>query len=79
LAKIRGLAVLVPQNGAPASRHNRHNVAALGNRDLSSRVIGISALARLDEALAAVERGPLPPEGIAKLGQLWATDFFVNA
>jgi D-threo-aldose 1-dehydrogenase len=51
---------------------------ALGNRDLSSRVIGISELAQLDEALAAVERGPLPPEGIAKLDQLWATDFFMN-
>ena len=32
-----------------------------------------------DEALAAVERGPLQPEGIAKLDQLWANDFFVNA
>jgi L-galactose dehydrogenase/L-glyceraldehyde 3-phosphate reductase len=51
----------------------------LGNRDLSSRVIGITELAQLDEALAAVERGPLPPEGIAKLDQLWATDFFLNA
>jgi aryl-alcohol dehydrogenase-like predicted oxidoreductase len=51
----------------------------LGNRDLSSRVIGITELAQLNEALAAVERGPLPPEGIAKLDQLWATDFFMNA
>jgi aryl-alcohol dehydrogenase-like predicted oxidoreductase len=51
----------------------------LGNRDLSSRVIGISELAQLDEALAAVERGPLPPEGIAKLDQLWANDFFTIA
>ncbi len=51
----------------------------LGNRDLSSRVLGITELAQLDEALAAVERGPLPPEGIAKLDQLWANDFFMNA
>jgi D-threo-aldose 1-dehydrogenase len=51
----------------------------LGNRDLSSRVVGISELAQLDEALAAVERGPLPPEGIAKLDQLWANDFFMHA
>jgi L-galactose dehydrogenase/L-glyceraldehyde 3-phosphate reductase len=51
----------------------------LGNRDLSSRVIGVTEIAQLDEALAAVERGPLPPEGIAKLDQLWANDFFVNA
>jgi aryl-alcohol dehydrogenase-like predicted oxidoreductase len=51
----------------------------LGNRDLSSRVIGVTELDQLDEAFAAIERGPLPPEGIAKLDQLWATDFFMNA
>ena len=50
----------------------------LGNRDLSTRVIGVTELAQLDEALAAVERGPLPPEAIAKLDQLWATDFYMN-
>jgi D-threo-aldose 1-dehydrogenase len=49
----------------------------LGNRDLSSRVVGISELSHLDEAMAAVERGPLPPDAIAKLDQLWATDFFM--
>ncbi len=62
--------------GTPAQAALRFT---LGNRDLSSRVIGITELAQLDEALAAVERGPLPPEGIAKLDQLWANDFFVNA
>jgi D-threo-aldose 1-dehydrogenase len=50
----------------------------LGNRDLSSRVIGFSEPAQLDEAFAAIERGPLPSEGIAKLDQLWATDFYMN-
>jgi len=50
----------------------------LGNRDLSSRVVGISALSQLDEALAAVERGPLPPDAMAKLDQLWATDFYLQ-
>lgn len=48
----------------------------LGNRDLSSRVIGVTEIAQLDEALTAVERGPLPGDGIAKLDQLWANDFF---
>jgi L-galactose dehydrogenase/L-glyceraldehyde 3-phosphate reductase len=48
----------------------------LGNRDLSTRIVGITELNQLDEALAAVERGPLPPEGIAKLDQLWANDFY---
>jgi L-galactose dehydrogenase/L-glyceraldehyde 3-phosphate reductase len=52
---------------------------ALGNHDLASRVIGITEPAQLDEAFAAVERGPLPSEGIAKLDRLWATDFFMNA
>jgi aryl-alcohol dehydrogenase-like predicted oxidoreductase len=50
----------------------------LGNRDLSSRVIGITEPDQLDAAFAAIERGPLPPEGIAKLDQLWATDFYMN-
>jgi D-threo-aldose 1-dehydrogenase len=69
-------AALGPSYGTPAQVALRFT---LGNRDLSSRVIGISELAQMDEALAAVERGPLPPEGVAKLDQLWATDFFMNA
>jgi len=48
----------------------------LGNRNLASRIVGITELNQLDEAVAAVERGPLPPEGIAKLDQLWANDFY---
>jgi L-galactose dehydrogenase/L-glyceraldehyde 3-phosphate reductase len=50
----------------------------LNNRDLASRVIGIGELNQLDEVLAAVEQGPLPPEGIAKLDQLWANDFYTQ-
>jgi aryl-alcohol dehydrogenase-like predicted oxidoreductase len=69
-------AALGPSYGTPAQVALRFT---LGNRDLSSRVIGISELSQLDEALAAVERGPLPPEGVAKLDQLWANDFFMNA
>ncbi len=69
-------AALGSSYGTPAQAALRFT---LGNRDLSSRVIGITEVAQLDEALAAVERGPLPPEGIAKLDQLWANDFFVNA
>jgi D-threo-aldose 1-dehydrogenase len=68
-------AVLGASHGTPAQVALRF---ALGNRDLSSRVIGITELAQLDEALAAVERGSLPPEAVAKLDQLWATDFFMN-
>jgi D-threo-aldose 1-dehydrogenase len=47
----------------------------LGNRDLSTRVIGISMLAQLDEALETLAQGPLPAAAIAKLETLWATDF----
>jgi aryl-alcohol dehydrogenase-like predicted oxidoreductase len=68
-------AALGASHGTPAQVALRFT---LGNRDLSSRVIGISELAQLDEALAAVERGPLPPEAIAKLDQLWANDFFMQ-
>jgi L-galactose dehydrogenase/L-glyceraldehyde 3-phosphate reductase len=47
----------------------------LGNRDINSRVIGISELAQIDEALEAVRQGPLPTAAISKLDQLWAHDF----
>jgi D-threo-aldose 1-dehydrogenase len=66
--------VLGTAHGTPAQVALRFT---LGNRDLASRVIGISDVAQLDEALAALERGPLPPEAMAKLDQLWATDFYV--
>ena len=61
--------------GTPAQAALRF---ALSNRDLSSRVIGISELAFLDEALATVAKGPLPNEAIAKLERLWATDFWIK-
>jgi len=68
-------AALGASHGTPAQAALRFT---LGNRDLSSRVIGITELAQLDEAFAAVARGPLPAEGIAKLDQLWATDFYMS-
>jgi D-threo-aldose 1-dehydrogenase len=58
--------------GTPAQTALRF---ALGNRDLSTRVIGISNLTDLNEALVAVEKEPLPPAAITKLKDLWATDF----
>jgi D-threo-aldose 1-dehydrogenase len=47
----------------------------LGNRDFASRVIGISTIAQLGTAIAALERGPLPPVTTAKLEALWANGF----
>jgi L-galactose dehydrogenase/L-glyceraldehyde 3-phosphate reductase len=61
--------------GTPAQTALRF---VLGNRDISTRVIGISELSFLDEALAAVPMGPLPHEAILKLERLWARDFRVN-
>ena len=58
--------------GTPAQAALRF---VLGNRDLASRVIGISSFLDLNEALIAVEQGPLPPAAIAQLKELWATDF----
>jgi L-galactose dehydrogenase/L-glyceraldehyde 3-phosphate reductase len=68
-------AALGVSHGTPAQVALRFT---LGNRDLSTRVVGVTDLAQLDEALAAVERGPLPPEAIAKLDRLWATGFYMN-
>lgn len=65
-------AVLGEEYGSPAQVALRF---ALGNRDVATRVIGVGDLNDLDEALAAVEAGPLPTEAVKKLEQLWATDF----
>ena len=58
--------------GTPAQTALRF---VLGNRDLTTRVIGVSDIANLDEAIAAVEQGPLPSVAITRLEGLWATDF----
>jgi L-galactose dehydrogenase/L-glyceraldehyde 3-phosphate reductase len=58
--------------GTPAQAALRF---ALGNRDLATRVIGISSFLDLNEALIAVEQGPLPSAAVAQLKELWATDF----
>jgi len=60
------------QFGSPAQVALRF---VLGNHDISSRVIGVADVRDLDEALQAVEAGPLPKEAVEKLERLWATDF----
>jgi aryl-alcohol dehydrogenase-like predicted oxidoreductase len=47
----------------------------LANMDFACRVVGIAHLAQLDEALAAVRLGPLPPAALAKLDPVWASNF----
>jgi aryl-alcohol dehydrogenase-like predicted oxidoreductase len=58
--------------GTPAQAALRF---VLGNRDLTARVIGISSFLDLNDALLAVEQGPLPAAALAQLKELWATDF----
>ena len=48
---------------------------ALANTDFACHVIGIADLAQLDEALAAVRMGPLPPDALDKLEPVWASNF----
>src|SRR5690606_23887405 len=47
----------------------------LSNPDISCAIVGMAELQHLDEALQAQAMGPLPPEVLAKLDALYATDF----
>ena len=47
----------------------------LGNRDFSSRVIGINKIEQLYEATEAVKLGPLPSGATARLETMWANSF----
>jgi L-galactose dehydrogenase/L-glyceraldehyde 3-phosphate reductase len=58
--------------GTPAQAALRF---VLGNRDVTSRVIGISDAKQLEAALDALAKGPLPSVAIAKLEELWANGF----
>jgi len=60
--------------GSPAQTALRF---VLGNHDVTSRIIGVGDVRDIDEAVKAVEAGPLPAEAVDKLEQLWATDFKV--
>jgi L-galactose dehydrogenase/L-glyceraldehyde 3-phosphate reductase len=68
-------AALGTEYGSPAQIALRF---VLGNHDVTSRIIGVGDVRDLDEALKAVEAGPLPPEAVDKLERLWATDFKVS-
>ena len=45
---------------------------ALGNAGVSSVLVGYSSLEHLEQAVAFAERGPLPPEAMAQLPEVWA-------
>ncbi len=47
----------------------------LSNPDVSAAVIGSAELHHIDEALQAADRGPLPPQVLARLDGLYESDF----
>ncbi len=61
--------------GTPAQAALRF---VLSNRDLAARVIGITSIDQLHEALEAVALGPLPSAAISKLDVLWANEFLTG-
>jgi aryl-alcohol dehydrogenase-like predicted oxidoreductase len=58
--------------GTPAQAALRF---VLGNRDFATRVIGITRVEQLAEALEALARGPLPSSAVSRLETLWANEF----
>jgi aryl-alcohol dehydrogenase-like predicted oxidoreductase len=69
-AAVRG--ALGDAYGAPAQAALRF---VLGNRDIASRVVGITSIDQLSDAADAVALGPLPSAAISKLDALWANEF----
>ena len=47
----------------------------LSNPDVSCAIIGSAELHHIDEALQAQQMGPLPPDVLARLDELYKTDF----
>ena len=45
---------------------------ALGNAGVSSVLVGFSSLEHLEQAVEFAARGPLPPEALGRLPQVWA-------
>jgi L-galactose dehydrogenase/L-glyceraldehyde 3-phosphate reductase len=68
-------AVLGDAYGPPAQMALRF---VLASHNFSSRIIGVGDVGDLEAAVAAVEAGPLPPEAVAKIERLWATDFQIS-
>jgi aryl-alcohol dehydrogenase-like predicted oxidoreductase len=44
---------------------------AIAKPEVSTALVGLSNLDQLEQAVAAVERGPLPGEAIERLRQTW--------
>lgn len=61
-----------PTDGTPAQQAIRF---ALMNPGVSGVLVGFSELGHIDEAVAAVDMGPLSDETMRRLEALWDTDF----
>lgn len=65
--------------GALAGRYGTRAQAALrfvlANRDIACAVVGLAEPAHLEEAIAAAELGPLPPEALAMLDRIYESEF----
>ena len=48
---------------------------SLANPDIACVLVGLAELSHLDEALDALDLGPLPEEALARLARLYAADF----
>lgn len=48
---------------------------SLANPDISCVLVGLAEFSHLDEALGAVDLGPLPADALARLADLYAADF----
>ncbi|MSQ09542.1 MAG: aldo/keto reductase [Dehalococcoidia bacterium] len=58
--------------GYAASLNEAATRFARSHRGVSTVLVGLSELAHLETALAAIDKGDLPPEAMALLRQLWA-------
>jgi L-galactose dehydrogenase/L-glyceraldehyde 3-phosphate reductase len=70
MRKIKG--VLANEPGTPAQTAIRF---ALMNPGVSGVLVGFSKLEHIDEAVTAVDMGPLPSEVVRKLDEIYQTDF----
>ena len=62
--------------GDSTARRRRRRCASCSATGISvGRVIGITRIEQLNEALEALARGPLPTAAISKLDTLWANEF----
>lgn len=66
---------LIPEDGTRAQAAIRFGLA---NEDVSTIVVGLAELSHLEEAIGAVEMGPLEPERLEAVARAWAAPVFTG-